>query len=67
MPILDGYEVADRVRLALGDEGPTLVALTAFGRQEDRRRALAAGFDVHLTKPARLAQLRQAIATALAN
>ena len=29
-----------------------LVAITGWGQEEDRRRALAAGFDAHLTKPA---------------
>ena len=63
MPYLDGYQVARGVRAALGADGPKLVALTAFGRQVDRQRALASGFDFHLTKPARLEQLRRAIAS----
>jgi two-component system, sensor histidine kinase len=48
LPLLDGYEVARRVRAALGG-GVRLIALTAHG---DRRRALDAGFDHHLLKPA---------------
>ena len=51
LPGLDGYEVARRVRAAL-DGHIRLVALTAWGQPEDRDRALRAGFDVHLTKPA---------------
>ncbi|HUP21431.1 MAG TPA: response regulator [Thermoanaerobaculia bacterium] len=62
MPKLDGYELARRVRAALGSEGITLVALTSFSRQADRNRALDAGFDIHLTKPATLELLRQAVA-----
>ena len=62
MPRADGYTVARRVRAALGDRAPRLVALTAFGREQDRRRAFEAGFDAHLTKPARLELLRQIIA-----
>jgi CheY-like chemotaxis protein len=51
LPLLDGYEVARRLRAGLG--GPLLlIALTGYGQPEDRRRALAAGFDHHLTKPA---------------
>ena len=50
LPVFDGYEVARQVKAALG--GIRLIALTAYGRQEDRQRAFAAGFDVHLTKPA---------------
>jgi two-component system, sensor histidine kinase len=53
LPKLDGYEIARRVR-AMCDEkgsGPLLVALTGYGRPEDRKRALDAGFDAHLVKP----------------
>jgi signal transduction histidine kinase/CheY-like chemotaxis protein len=50
LPGLDGYEVARRVRVALGPR-ITLVALTGYGSPEDRRRAAEAGFDEHLVKP----------------
>ena len=47
-------------------EGKTvyLVALTGYGQPEDRRRALAAGFDAHLTKPVNLEELSQMLAAA---
>ena len=50
-PGMDGYEVARRLREA--EEGPRrlLVALTGYGRDEDRRRSREAGFDHHLAKP----------------
>jgi two-component system, sensor histidine kinase len=48
MPILDGYAVARRVRRELGD-AVRLIALTGHN---DRERALAAGFDEHVLKPA---------------
>jgi CheY-like chemotaxis protein len=51
LPVLDGYEVARRVRAALADR-PLLVALTGYGQPEDRDRAGEAGFDVYLAKPA---------------
>jgi CheY-like chemotaxis protein len=51
LPGFDGYELARRVKDALGG-GTLLIALTAYGRPEDRRRALQAGFSHHLTKPA---------------
>jgi CheY-like chemotaxis protein len=51
LPGMDGYEVARRVREAL-DGHVRLVALTAWGRADDRERAFDAGFDDHLTKPA---------------
>jgi len=56
LPILDGFEVARRVRAALGP-GISLVALTGYGQPEDRQRTVAAGFDAHLTKPVDLAEL----------
>jgi signal transduction histidine kinase/ActR/RegA family two-component response regulator len=50
LPRLDGYGVAREVRAALGED-VYLIALTGYGQPEDRRRAMEAGFDVHLTKP----------------
>jgi len=40
------------------------VALTAYGQPEDRRRALQAGFDVHLTKPADIEELSRVLRAA---
>jgi CheY-like chemotaxis protein len=51
LPLFDGYEVARRLRHALG-EGTLLIALTAYGQPEDRHRVFQAGFSHHLTKPA---------------
>jgi CheY-like chemotaxis protein len=51
LPVLDGYEVARCLREALNGL-IVLIALTGYGQPEDRQRALAAGFDHHLTKPA---------------
>jgi len=52
LPKLDGYEVARRIRAATdGGRTPLLIALTGYGLEEDRQRALAAGFDAHLVKP----------------
>ena len=50
MPGADGYEVARSFRRKLGPE-VKLVALTGWGQEADRRRAMEAGFDHHLTKP----------------
>jgi CheY-like chemotaxis protein len=63
LPGLNGYEVAHRLREAL-DGHIRLVALTAWGRAEDRQRALDAGFDAHLTKPADLAELSRLLKAA---
>jgi signal transduction histidine kinase/PAS domain-containing protein/ActR/RegA family two-component response regulator len=51
LPGMDGYEVARRVRRDPGLDRVVLVALTGYGREEDRERAMAAGFDFHLVKP----------------
>lgn len=49
LPGFDGFELARRLRTK--GTSTLLVALTGYGQTEDRRRALAAGFDVHVTKP----------------
>ena len=51
MPGMDGYEVCRRLRTKLGDK-VLLVAVTAWGFDEDRARSQTAGFDLHLVKPA---------------
>jgi len=48
---IDGYEVARRLRGSPGLERTALVALTGYGRPEDRQRSDAAGFTAHLVKP----------------
>ncbi len=59
MPGLDGYEVANRLRQHPELQDVVLVALTGYGQQEDRRRALEAGFNHHLTKPTSMTSLRE--------
>lgn len=51
LPGIDGFELAKEVRSKLGTD-VVLVAVSGFGQPEDKRRALEAGFDEHLTKPA---------------
>jgi PAS domain S-box-containing protein len=63
MPGMTGYELASRIRQDSGLSGVRLVALTGYGREEDRSRALAAGFDVHVTKPLTETRLREVLAT----
>jgi CheY-like chemotaxis protein len=62
MPRMDGYEAARRIRSALGRR-VYLVALTGWGQEEDQRRAYAAGFDGHVTKPAEPVVLESLIAS----
>jgi PAS domain S-box-containing protein len=51
LPDIDGYEVARRLRARCGASCPMLVALSGWGRDEDKLRASDAGIDAHLTKP----------------
>lgn len=66
MPGMDGYEVARRIRADRRYDALTLVALTGWGQEEDRRRARAAGFDDHLVKPAAPDLLQALLAAARA-
>jgi len=51
MPGMNGYEVAERLRGTPDGRRLFMVALTGWGQEEDKRRAMEAGFDLHLTKP----------------
>jgi len=51
LPGMDGYEVARRVRHDPALRHLVLVALTGYGRDEDKQKTKAAGFDHHLVKP----------------
>jgi PAS domain S-box-containing protein len=62
LPTMDGYEVARRLRAVRGTR-PILVAITGYGQADDRRRALEAGFDAHLTKPVSPDHLADVLAT----
>lgn len=61
LPVLDGYQVARKVRSELGPDGVRLVALTGYGQESDRIKAREAGFDAHLAKPAGLDELMDAL------
>jgi signal transduction histidine kinase len=61
LPEMDGYEVAARLRDRFGDTALRLIALTGYGQSTDRARALAAGFDEHLTKPVDVQQLGETV------
>jgi PAS domain S-box-containing protein len=60
LPGIDGYEVARRIRQRVA--AIRLIALTGYGQPEDRRRALGAGFDVHVVKPVDSDELQRLIA-----
>ena len=51
LPAMDGYELAQHLREELGENAPKMIAMTGYGQEADRERALQAGFAVHLVKP----------------
>ncbi|HEX2059306.1 MAG TPA: hybrid sensor histidine kinase/response regulator [Thermoanaerobaculia bacterium] len=61
LPGLDGYQVAARVRETLGGN-VVLVAVSGFGQPEDKRKAIDAGFDEHITKPADVTDIENLLA-----
>ncbi len=65
LPIVSGYELAKRVRQELGDAKLVMIALTGYGRNDDRQAALAAGFNAHLTKPLKPEELARLLAMLL--
>jgi PAS domain S-box-containing protein len=65
LPKLNGYEAARRIRQERG-EGVTLIALTGWGQEEDRRQSRDVGFDHHLTKPVDFIALQKLLAALVA-
>jgi CheY-like chemotaxis protein len=59
LPDMNGYEVARRIRQMHDVSQPRLVALTGWGRPQDKQLARDAGFDDHWTKPVDPARLQQ--------
>jgi len=64
LPGINGYEAARRIRRNQQQPALTLVALTGWSREEDRRRSAEAGFDAHLAKPVDLDELTRLLANA---
>jgi signal transduction histidine kinase len=62
LPRMSGYDVARSIRQAEQGGEAWLVALTGYGRPEDRARALSAGFDIHLVKPLEIHRVMQLMA-----
>jgi len=63
MPNLNGYDTARHIREQPWSKDITLVALTGWGQDEDKRRSREAGFDHHLVKPVNLTALEQLVTT----
>jgi CheY-like chemotaxis protein len=63
MPGIDGYETCRRIRTEV-KRNIVIVALTGWGQEHDKQRALEAGFDAHLTKPVDFSAFEQLLAGA---
>jgi CheY-like chemotaxis protein len=62
LPMMNGYEVAQKIRQQSWGKGIVLIAMTGWGQEEDRCRSKEAGFDHHLVKPVEGATLRDLLA-----
>lgn len=62
LPVMDGYELAGRLRALPNLQHTRLIAVTGYGQESDRRRAIAAGFHHHLVKPVDLDALDALVA-----
>ena len=67
MPELNGYQLAERIRDTSWGRHALLIAISGWGQEQDKRRALEAGFDRHLTKPIDPSRLEALLQTAAAH
>ena len=61
LPVMDGYELAERLRRADANGMLRLIAVTGYGQEEDRRRSAMAGFAAHLVKPVAFDELERVL------
>ena len=54
LPVMDGFEVAQRLKALTGLQRLEVVAITGYGQDIDRQRTRESGFDEHMVKPVRL-------------
>jgi CheY-like chemotaxis protein len=62
MPGMNGYALAEHLRRDPDHSGMFLVAVTGWGQDDDRRKAIEAGFDAHVVKPAEPDELQALLA-----
>ena len=62
LPGMNGYDVAKEIRASPDLNAIRLVAITGYGQEGDRRRALDAGFDEHVVKPVEVDKLTELMA-----
>jgi CheY-like chemotaxis protein len=63
LPQMSGIDVCRRIRSLPLARRPTIVALSGWGREDDRRRTAEAGFDDHLVKPVGAAELSRLLSS----
>ena len=61
LPVMDGYELARRLREHPASKHTRLIALSGYGQASDKERSQLAGFDAHLVKPIAVQALRDVI------
>ncbi|HYP87229.1 MAG TPA: response regulator, partial [Polyangiaceae bacterium] len=61
LPVMDGYELAGRLKELFAPRALRLIAITGYGQPDDRARTAAAGFELHLVKPVDLQRLEEAL------
>jgi CheY-like chemotaxis protein len=64
LPGIDGYALAKQIKSDPCLRSAYLVALSGYGREDDRKRTREAGFDEHLVKPVEMAALKRVLADA---
>ena len=64
LPGMDGYDACREIRKQPWGTDITMIALTGWGQDDDRRRSMEAGFDLHLVKPVAPATLMKALSDA---
>jgi PAS domain S-box-containing protein len=63
LPVMDGYELATKIRQQLDSGSPRMFALSGYGQQSDRKKSLEAGFVAHFVKPVDVKQLIESISS----
>ena len=58
LPMMNGFEVAEKLRAQAAFQDTVLVTVTGYGQEKDRKRTKDAGFDYHLVKPAEFSDIQ---------
>jgi signal transduction histidine kinase/ActR/RegA family two-component response regulator len=61
LPVMDGYELASRIRDEFREHSPRLIAVTGYGLDQDKARSREVGIETHLVKPVNVEELVAAV------